>query len=68
MGKVIIHKNGFVCYVISFTALGSKTSKVVRNSPLEVKDKGQHCLSSYDERINHFPQSGTNTFPNLKIF
>lgn len=44
MEKAIIHENGFVCYVMSFTASGSKTSNIVRNSPLEVKDKSQHCL------------------------
>lgn len=44
MEKAIIHKNEFVCYVMSFTALGFKTSNIVRNSPLEVKDKGQHCV------------------------
>lgn len=49
MGKAIIHENGFVCYVVSFTALGSKTSNIVRNSPLEVEDKSQHCLFTWWE-------------------
>lgn len=44
MGKAIIHENGFACYVMSCTALGSKILNIVRNSPLEVKDKGQYCL------------------------
>lgn len=62
MGKAIIHENGFVCYVVSFTALGSKTSNIVRNSPLEVEDKGQHCLFTWWEnkslsskRYQHIP-------------
>lgn len=51
----------------SFTALRSETSNTVINSPLEVKTRVSP-VSSWDERINHFSQRGTNTFPNLKQF
>lgn len=65
MGKAIIHENVFVCYV--FHSFRIQNFKYSDKQPSWGKKKRVSTASSQDERINHFSQSGTNMFPNLKL-
>lgn len=67
MGKAIIHENVFVCYVV-FHSFRIQNFKYSDKQPSWGKKTRVSTVSSQGERINHFSQSGTNTFPNLKLF